>query len=104
MSHKDIVRTLRQLVSEIRHVSSDKKLQDSPLTKYIMMQFRKYKETDQQLCKAQEELKFLISSYHCYLRSQRRFKEIHDQYHAKGERSVKDTANMMGFKLPQDPK
>lgn len=104
MSHREVVRTLRQLVSEIRYISSEKKLHDSLLIKYIMMQFHKYKETDQQLCKAQEELKFLVSSYHCYLQSQRRFKEIHDQYHAKGERSVKDTANMMGFKLPQDPK
>lgn len=104
MSHREVVRTLRQLVSEIRYVSSEKRLQDSLLIKYIMMQFRKYKVTDQQLCKAQEELKFLVSSYHCYLRSQRRFSEIHNQYHAKGERSVKETADTMGFKLPQDPK
>jgi hypothetical protein len=99
-----VVRTLRQLVSEVRHISSEKKLQDSLLIKYIMMQFRKYKETDQQLCKAQEEMKFLASSYLCYLRSQRRYEEIHNQYHAKGERSVKETANMVGFKLPHDPK
>jgi hypothetical protein len=99
-----VVRTLRQLVSEVRHISSEKKLQDSLLIKYIMMQFCKYKETDQQLCKAQEEMKFLASSYLCYLRSQRRYEEIRNQYHAKGERSVKETANMVGFKLPHDPK
>lgn len=99
-----VVRTLRQLVSEIRHISSENKLQDSLLVKYIIMQFHKYKETDQQLCKAQEEMKFLVSSYLCYLRSQRRYEEIHSQYHTKGERSVKETADMLGFKLPHDPK
>jgi len=104
MTQIGVIRTLRQLMSEIRYISSEKKLQDSILVKYIMMQFQKYKETDQQLCKAQEEMKFLASSYLCYLRSQRRYEEIHNQYHAKGERSVKETANMMGFKLPHDPK
>lgn len=104
MSHREIISTLRQLISEIRYISSEKKLHDSLLVKYIMMQFHKYKETDQQLCKAQEEMKFLALSYLCYLQSQRRFEEIHNQYHAKGERSVKETADMVGFKLPKDPK
>lgn len=104
MSHTEIVRTLRQLMFEIRYFNSEKKLSDSLLVRYIMMQFHKYKETDQQLCKAQEEMKFLASSYLCYLQSQRRYKEICDQYHVKGERSIKETADMMGFKLPHDPK
>lgn len=99
-----IVRTLRQLLSEIRHISSENKRQDSLLIKYIMMQFHKHKETDQQLCKAQEEMKFLASSYLCYLQSQRRYEAIYNQYHAKGERSVRETADMVGFKLPHDTK
>lgn len=104
MSHTEVVRTLRQLISEIRYFSSEKKLHDSLLVKYLMTQFHKYKETDQQLCKAQEEMKFLASSYHCYLKSQRCYKEICDRYHVKGERSIKETADMVGFKLPHDPK
>lgn len=104
MSQIGILRTLRRLISEIRHVSSEKKLQDSLLTRYIMSQFRKYKETDQQLCKAREEMKSMAETYLCYLQSQRRYEQIHSQYHGKGERSLRDTADMLGFKLPHDPK
>ena len=104
MSQSGVLRTVRHLISEIRFISSEKKVQDSLLVKYIMSQFRKYQETDQQLCKAQEEMKFLAQSYLCYLQSQRRYEEIHNQYHAKGERSVQETADMLGFKLPHDPK
>ncbi|KAJ9595413.1 hypothetical protein L9F63_013397, partial [Diploptera punctata] len=104
MSQVEVLRTLRHLISEIRYVSSDKKLQDSLLMRYILSQFRKYKETDQQLCKAREEMKFMAQSYLCYLQSQKRYEEIHNHYHAKGERSVTETANMLGFKLPHDPK
>lgn len=104
MSQREIVRTLRNLVSEIRHISSEKKLKESLLVQYIVSQFRRHQQTDQQLCKAREEMKFMAQSYLCYLQSQRRYDEIHNQYHSKGERSVRDTADMLGFKLPHDPK
>lgn len=103
-TQQGIIRNLYHLLSEIRYISSEKHLRDSLLFNYVMKQFRKYKETDQQLCKAREEMKFLSETYLCYLRSQRRYEEIHNQYHAKGERSVKETADMVGFKLPHDPK
>lgn len=98
------LRILRQLLSELRHMSFDGNLKDSLLKKYIFQQYRKFQITDLQLCKAREEMNFLAQSYLCYLQSQRRYKEIHEQYHAKGERSVKETADMVGFKLPHDPK
>lgn len=77
---------------------------DSPAFKYITEQFQKHKTTDQILCKDREEMKFLGETYVCYLRSLRKYTEIVNEYKGKGERSTKDTANMVGFKLPHDPK
>jgi hypothetical protein len=47
---------------------------------------------------------FLGQTYHCYLQSLRNYKRINDDYKGAGERSIKDTANLVGFKLPHDPK
>jgi len=59
--------------------------------------------TDEQLCKAQFEMSYLADTYALYLGSLRRYQVIKDQYHGKGDRSVRETANMVGFKLPHDP-
>lgn len=69
-----------------------------------MNQYRKYQVTDQQLCKEQEEMFHLAQTYLCYVQSQRKYDVIHESYHAKGEKTVKETADMVGFKLPHDPK
>lgn len=69
-----------------------------------MLQYRQYKITEQQVCKAQNEMIYLAESYLCYLRSQRQYMLIHNQYTGKKERSVQETADMIGFKLPHDPK
>ncbi|XP_075221912.1 protein FMC1 homolog [Lycorma delicatula] len=99
-----ILTTLRQLISEIRHTNSSNKLTDSLLVKYIFSQYHKFKVTDQQLCKARQEAKFMAESYLCYLRSVREYNELYQHYLSKGERSIEDTANLVGFKLPHDPK
>jgi len=69
-----------------------------------MEQAHAHKETSQVLCKAREELKNLAETYLCYLKSQQTCKDIHKQYAGKGERSIKETADLVGFKLPHDPK
>ncbi|KAK6639624.1 hypothetical protein RUM43_007897 [Polyplax serrata] len=77
---------------------------NSELASYILTQCYKHQVTDEQVCKAREEMKFLAETYLCYLRSQRLFEEIHRKYQGKGERSIKETAEIVGFKLPHDPK
>ncbi|XP_052124078.1 protein FMC1 homolog [Frankliniella occidentalis] len=98
-------KVLKQLASEVRlHSSHPKICSDSQLMKYILSQYERYKVTDQQLCKAQEEMSSLAKTYLCYLQSTRRTAEIRQVYKGKGERSVQETADMVGFKLPHDPK
>jgi len=98
------IKTLRQITHELRHTSPQGTLKDSLVLRYILDQYRKFKMTDQQVCKATEEVNFIANTYLCYLRSSRMEQEIHKLYHARGERSVRETADIVGFKLPQDPK
>lgn len=74
------------------------------MAKYLIEQFRKYQTTDLQLCKAKDEMQFLGSTYLTYLRSLRQYKSINVEYRGKGERSIKETADLVGFKLPHDKK
>lgn len=104
MALKENVKLLRQLLSELRLSSSTGKIGDSLIVRYVLGQFGRYKVTDQQLCKAQDEMKYMCESYVCYLRSGKKRDEIREAYQGKGERSIKETADMVGFKLPHDPK
>ena len=84
-------KTLRSILRELRMISPDKTI-------------KKYETTDEQLCKEKDEMHFLAKTYLCYLESSRNYKRINDDYRGAGERSVEDTAKMVGFKLPHDPK
>ncbi|XP_055381290.1 protein FMC1 homolog [Condylostylus longicornis] len=95
---------LRSLLHELRQASPNKCIKNNLAANYILAQFKKYQTTDQTLCKAREEMKFLGKTYLCYLQSLRRHAEIHKEYHGRGERTVKETADIVGFKLPTDPK
>lgn len=95
----------RSLLNELRLANANGRLhKDSHAAKYITNQFEMHKTTDETLCKAREEMKFLGETYLCYLRSLRKFNQISREYKGKGERNVKETADMVGFKLPHDPK
>lgn len=98
------IKIVRSLVREIRRVSQNKSTKENAMLQYIMEQAHIHKETSQVLCKAREELKNLAEMYLCYLKSQQTCKDIHKQYAGKGERSIKETADLVGFKLPHDPK
>lgn len=98
------IKIVRSLVQQLRRVSQNKSTKENVMLQYIMEQAHAHKETSEVLCKAREELKNLAEMYLCYLRSQQTCKDIHKQYSGKGERSIKETADLVGFKLPHDPK
>jgi len=104
MSSQPAVAVLRAITRELRLAQPPgTKLANSRPLAYIVDQYRKHQLTQEQYCKHTEEMTFLASTYRTYLESQRKWKENNDEYHAKGERTVEDTARMVGFKLPQDP-
>ncbi|XP_063233139.1 protein FMC1 homolog [Bacillus rossius redtenbacheri] len=104
MSSPGVTRMLHQLSHELRRRGTHAHVRDSLALKYALAQGRRYRQTDQQLCKAREEVRFLGETYLCYLRSSRLYQNLYDHYRGKGERSVDETAGLVGFKLPPDQK
>lgn len=95
----------RSLLAELRRASpKGQHAADAPAVRYVAAQYRKFRTTDEQLCKAKEEMRFLGQTYVCYLQSLRRSADIQKLYKGGGERSVAETAGLVGFKLPHDPK
>lgn len=44
----------------------------------------------------------MAETYLTYLESSRKFKELNQAYSGKGDRSIAETANLVGFKLPNE--
>ncbi len=102
---------LRGLYRELRHsmptagsADGKQRIMGSPAAEYIGAQMRRFQLTERQHCRAVGELRHLADTYRTYLASQRLYQQVHEEFHAKGERSVEDTAKVVGFKLPHDPK
>jgi len=76
----------------------------TPAADYVVAQFRRFQVTEKQHCRAAGEMKHLAETYRTYLAAQRNYRKLYDEYNSKGERSVEETAKMVGFKLPHDPK
>uniref|UniRef100_A0A336MEE9 Protein FMC1 homolog n=1 Tax=Culicoides sonorensis TaxID=179676 RepID=A0A336MEE9_CULSO len=93
---------LKALLHELRLNSPRGTLKDSQMAEYIIEQFRKYQTTDLQLCKAKDEMQYLGNTYLTYLKSVREHEALLSNYKGKGERSIKETADLVGFKLPHD--
>ena len=105
-SNTSIPRLIAGLFREIRRASTEKapKIANAPQTSYIRAQLERFRVTSRQHCRAEEEMRYLADAYATYLRSQRQWLKVHEEFHAKGERSVAETARLVGFKLPHDPK
>lgn len=96
--------TLKKLLTELKAITPEANRKESLAAKYVVSQFKKFETTEQQHCRAKEEMQFAAETYLCYLRSVRKHKELSEMYSGRGERSIRDTADMVGFKLPHDPK
>lgn len=90
--------TLKSILKEIKPNQVPK------LRSHILQEYRRHQTSDKIHCKASEEMQHLAETYAAYLVSQRQWKIVHAEYHGVGDRSVEETARMVGFKLPHDPK
>ncbi|ALC47137.1 CG34117 [Drosophila busckii] len=98
-------KVLRSLLHELRQASVEPNcIKNNLAARYILAQYKKFETTDQQLCKARNEAIFLGQTYLTYLSSLRNYNELYKEFHGRGERTVKETADLVGFKLPTDPK
>ena len=99
------VRVLRNILREMRRARPEgSKLHATQGAEYVLGLFRSNAVTEEQVCKHREEMSFLADTYSTYLTAQREWEAVQQEYHAKGERSVNQTAKMVGFNLPHEPK
>lgn len=96
---------LRELIRELKVTNRTyQPLRESPIYQFICKQFRRNQVTEEQVCKASTESRYLADTYLTYMKSSRKAAELKSEFHGKGERSVRSTADLVGFKLPHDPK
>ncbi|XP_022304002.1 protein FMC1 homolog [Crassostrea virginica] len=80
-------------------VTPKEKFADTPAFQYIANQFRENQVTSQKLCKGQNEMMMVGQTYLCMLESLRKSEELSQMYKTT-ERSIEDSANLVGLKLP----
>lgn len=98
------VQILREILAELRNANPKGTIKDSLAARYVLSQYQKFNTTDLQICKEKEEVNYLAQTYLTYLQSTKNSLRIRSYYKGKGERSIRETADMVGFKLPHDPK
>ncbi|XP_043483950.1 protein FMC1 homolog [Leptopilina heterotoma] len=98
------LKVVRSLLQGIKNTSQWKTLGDKRMVQYILKETRVHKETCEIYCKAREELKTLADNYLLYLTSRQKYEDIQRQFSGKGERSVQEVAELVGFKLPNSTK
>ena len=99
------VRALRSIMRELRRSRPEgSKLRGSQSSDYVLAMFRANAVTQEQVCRHREEMAFMADTYSTYLTAQREYEVVQQEYHAKGERSVNQTAKMVGFNLPHEEK
>ncbi|XP_072144275.1 protein FMC1 homolog isoform X2 [Dermacentor andersoni] len=69
--------------------------------RYLLSEARKHQTTEKRLCRAHQELQAKMDTYCTYLASSRKEKALHLQYHARGERSVEESAHLVGLSVPK---
>jgi len=99
------VKLLRSITSQLRHTQPEgTKIQPSQSMAYILSQYKKNAVTQEQYCKHNEEMTFMADTYLTYLTAQRDWYAVQQEFHAKGERTIAQTAKMVGFNLPHEAK
>jgi hypothetical protein len=92
MQRLKILNLYKSLTREVRT--------DKTLFNLIRNEFRQSKVTSSKYCKEENEQFFIANAYLSYLRNTREYSFLKSKY-AKGERSIEESANIVGLRLPK---
>lgn len=99
MFGKSSLTILRSLTRELRYFTADSKILDRPLMQWILSEYRSNQVTSAQYCRGSDEMSWIANTYLQYIRSQRICSELAEK-NQKREKTIKETADMVGFRLP----
>merc|ERR1712198_829237 len=90
----------RSLIKELRLSNGQSHKGNNLAEEYVANQFRRYQVASKKICREQNEVEHMARSYLCYLESKRKHEELQSRY-SGAERSVEESARLVGLKLPE---
>lgn len=69
--------------------------------RHMINLMRENQITEKRFCRPKDHYKYFAETYLTYLRSSRMEDELVQKYFNKGERSVEDSAKLVGLRLPK---
>lgn len=101
MASPTAARIYRELVREFKLIHPKANLNDVPAFNYMTSQFKKFTVTSKLVCRGDFEVEYLADTYRCMLQSTRKYQELMAIYGGKGDRTVEESANLVGLTLPK---
>ncbi|CAN0012781.1 unnamed protein product [Lampetra planeri] len=97
----EAARVVRALLRELRLASPpERRLRDGLAYRHVAQLFRDNQVTEEQKCRAREEMLHRATTYLCLLRSTRQYAALNHKYQGGGERSPEDVARLVGLGMP----
>lgn len=93
-----VLHLYKNLYKNIRTPSN--KIKNTNLHELLRNEFRQHSVSDSKYCMEKNEMQFMANAYLTYLNSTRNTLELYARY-CKGERSIEDSARLVGLKLPK---
>lgn len=98
----DALNVLRSITRELRYVNPKSSPRNLLAFQYLMKQYRQNQVTQEQVCRADNDMLHNAQTYLCMLRSTRECEALRAEYGRK-ERTVEESANLVGLQLPKSP-
>lgn len=76
-------------------------LKKDPSIEHMLGLFRSNQVTEKRFCRPEDHYKYFAQTYLTYLRSTRLRDELTQKYFAKGEKSIQESARLVGLELPK---
>lgn len=97
----EAARVVRALLRELRLASPpERRLRDGLAYRHVAQLFRDNQVTEEQKCRAREEMLHRATTYLCLLRSTRQYAALNHKYQGGGERSPEAVARLVGLAMP----
>lgn len=101
IKYADNLLLFRSIQRELKHLCHKSAgVKDDAATRYMLNVMRGKQAIEGRPSRPQGHYKYLAENYLIYLRSSRQQDELVKKYFNKGDRSVEDSARLVGLKLP----
>ncbi|KAJ8036546.1 Protein FMC1-like [Holothuria leucospilota] len=99
---REALMVLRGLIRELRYVKPEHSPRNLMAYQHIMEQYRSNQVTSEKVCRAQQELLHKAKTYLSLLQGIREHEALQEEFKGR-ERTVEDSARLVGLQLPKTP-